>query len=57
MNMKYLVGVCESGEWGARQFTPNGGVVVFRVLDEGLSYVRTDYPFPAEGDAGSAHAG
>lgn len=57
MNAKYLVGVCESGEWGARQFTPNGGVVVFRVLDEGLSYVRTDYPFPAEGDAGSAHAG
>lgn len=57
MNAKYLVGVCESGEWGAPQFTPNGGVVVFRVLDEGLSYVRTDYPFPAEGDAGSAHAG
>ena len=57
MNANYLVGVCESGEWGARRFTPNGGVVVFRVLDEGLSYVRTDYPFPAEGDAGSAHAG
>lgn len=57
MSAKYLVGVCESGEWGARQYTPEGGVVVYRVMDEGLSYVRTDYPFPAEGDAGSAHAG
>lgn len=57
MNEKYLVAALMSGENGAPFGTPGGGVDVYRVRPEGLSFVRTDYPFAALGDAGYPYAG
>ena len=40
-----------------RWLTPGGGVDVYRVTDEGLSYYTTHYPFPADGDQAMGYAG
>lgn len=57
MTNRWLVGVLASGDTGALQGTPGGGVDVYRVTDEGLSYYTTHYPFPAEGDQAMGYAG
>ena len=57
MTNRWLVGVLASGDIGAQQGTPGGGVDVYRVTDEGLSYYTTHYPFPADGDQAMGYAG
>lgn len=57
MTNRWLVGVLASGDTGALQGTPGGGVDVYRVTGEGLSYYTTHYPFPADGDQAMGYAG
>lgn len=57
MNERYMIAVCASGEFGALYGTPGGGINVYRIFDDGLSFVRTDFPVAPIGDAEYPYAG